>query len=153
MSLHADVAVPARDRRRLERLCHYVARPALASDRLEERPDGGLALRLKTPTSRSRSSWGSIRMWVVPSRQGLVCPELESAGADGTRGRIWLNGRAGVGKPMRCLRAARRPHSEGRRDRVGAGFASGAPTAGPGVGRGPGTTRSRALAQGARTPW
>jgi hypothetical protein len=49
MSLHADVAVPARDRRRLERLCHTVARPALASDRLEERPGGGLALRLKTP--------------------------------------------------------------------------------------------------------
>jgi Putative transposase/Transposase zinc-binding domain len=48
MSLHADVAVPARDRRRLERLCHYVARPPLASDRLEERPDGRLALRLKT---------------------------------------------------------------------------------------------------------
>ncbi len=48
MSLHAEVAVPARDRRRLERLCHYVARPPLASDRLEERPDGRLALRLKT---------------------------------------------------------------------------------------------------------
>jgi len=48
MSLHADVAVPARDRRRLERLCRYVARPALANDRLEERSDGALALRLKT---------------------------------------------------------------------------------------------------------
>jgi len=48
MSLHADVAVPARDRRRLERLCRYVARPPLAHDRLELRPDGRLALRLKT---------------------------------------------------------------------------------------------------------
>jgi hypothetical protein len=48
MSLHADVAVPARDRRRLERLCRYVARPPLASERLEERGDGKLALRLKT---------------------------------------------------------------------------------------------------------
>jgi len=48
MSLHADVSVPARDRRRLERLCHYVARPPLANERLEERPDGRLALRLKT---------------------------------------------------------------------------------------------------------
>jgi hypothetical protein len=48
MSLHADVAVPARDRRRLERLCRYVARPPLANERLEERPDGTLALRLKT---------------------------------------------------------------------------------------------------------
>ena len=48
MSLHAAVAVPANDRRRLERLCRYVARPPIAHDRLEERPDGNLALRLKT---------------------------------------------------------------------------------------------------------
>jgi len=48
LSLHAAVAVPARDRRRLERLCRYVARPPLASDRLEEGPDGRLVLRLKT---------------------------------------------------------------------------------------------------------
>ena len=48
MSLHADVSVPAHDRRRLERLCRYVARPPLAHDRLEERSDGRLALRLKT---------------------------------------------------------------------------------------------------------
>jgi hypothetical protein len=48
MSLHADVAVPARDRRRLERLCRYVARPPLAVDRLEATPDGRLAYRLKT---------------------------------------------------------------------------------------------------------
>jgi hypothetical protein len=46
MSLHAEVAVPARAP--LERLCHHVARPALAIDRLEERPDVRLALRLKT---------------------------------------------------------------------------------------------------------
>jgi hypothetical protein len=49
MSLHADVAVPARDRHRLERLCRYVARPPLALERLEELGDGRLAYRLKTP--------------------------------------------------------------------------------------------------------
>ena len=48
MSLHAAVAVPARDRRRLERLCRYAARPPLANDRLEEHPDGRLTVRLKT---------------------------------------------------------------------------------------------------------
>jgi hypothetical protein len=48
MSLHAAVGVPARDRRRLERLIQYVARPPLAHDRLEKRPDGRLMLRLKT---------------------------------------------------------------------------------------------------------
>lgn len=48
MSLHADVAVPARDRKRLERLCRYVARPTVAIDRLETLSDGRLAYRLKT---------------------------------------------------------------------------------------------------------
>ncbi len=48
MTLHAAVAVPARDRRRLERLCRYAARPPLANERLEERSDGRLLLRLKT---------------------------------------------------------------------------------------------------------
>jgi hypothetical protein len=48
MSLHADVAVPANDRNRLERLCRYVARPPIALDRLEAMPDGRLAYRLKT---------------------------------------------------------------------------------------------------------
>ncbi len=49
MSLHADVAVPARDRKRLERLCRYVARPPMALARLEALTDGRLAYRLKTP--------------------------------------------------------------------------------------------------------
>jgi len=49
MTLHADVAVPAADRRRLERLCRYAARPPLSNDRLEETPDGRLLLRLKAP--------------------------------------------------------------------------------------------------------
>lgn len=48
MSLHADVTVPARDRKRLERLCRYAARPPIATDRLEALPDGRLAYRLKT---------------------------------------------------------------------------------------------------------
>jgi hypothetical protein len=48
MSLHADVAVPVNDRRRLERLCRYVARPPLAQGRLEAMADGRLAYRLKT---------------------------------------------------------------------------------------------------------
>jgi hypothetical protein len=49
--LHAEVAVPAGDRERLERLCRYMARPPLAHDRLERLPDGRIALRLKRPFS------------------------------------------------------------------------------------------------------
>ncbi len=46
-SLHADVAVPARDRRRLERLCRYGGRPPVATERLERLEDGCLIYRLR----------------------------------------------------------------------------------------------------------
>jgi hypothetical protein len=47
VSLHANVAVPGRDRRRLERLCRYVARPPVATERLSRLADGRLLYRLK----------------------------------------------------------------------------------------------------------
>ena len=47
VSLHANVAVPARDRQRLERLCRYVARPPVATERLSRQPDGQLVVHLK----------------------------------------------------------------------------------------------------------
>jgi len=48
-SLHANVAVPARDRARLERLLRYMARPPLAAERLELLSDGRLAYEFKRP--------------------------------------------------------------------------------------------------------
>ena len=65
MSLHADVAVPAHDRKRLERLCRYGARPPLALDRLEATSDGRLAYRLKTP-------WRDGTTHVVMERRELL---------------------------------------------------------------------------------
>jgi hypothetical protein len=47
ISLHADVCVPPRDRDRLERLCRYVARPPVASERLSRLPNGWLLYRLR----------------------------------------------------------------------------------------------------------
>ncbi len=47
VSLHANVAVPARDRHRLERLCRYAARPSLAAERLSRSVDGRLIYQLK----------------------------------------------------------------------------------------------------------
>src|SRR3989454_11471263 len=46
--LHANVAVPAADRTRLERLCRYLLRPAVAQDRLRLLDDGRIVLTLKT---------------------------------------------------------------------------------------------------------
>jgi hypothetical protein len=51
INLHAGVAVPAGDRRRLERLARYMALPALASERLSERTDGRVHYELKSRSS------------------------------------------------------------------------------------------------------
>lgn len=48
-SLHADVWIDALDRKRLERLCRYVLRPAVASERLREREDGRIEYGLRRP--------------------------------------------------------------------------------------------------------
>ena len=46
-SLHADVAVPARRRDQLEKLCRYIVRPPLALERLTESPGGQLLYQLR----------------------------------------------------------------------------------------------------------
>jgi len=46
--LHANVEAPAADRARLEQLCRYLLRPAVAQDRLRLLEDGRIALTLKT---------------------------------------------------------------------------------------------------------
>ncbi len=48
-SVHANVSIEAHDRLRLERLIRYAARPAVATERLNELPDGRLLYRLKRP--------------------------------------------------------------------------------------------------------
>jgi len=47
MSLHANVSLPAGARRQLERLCRYVARPAIATERLSLLPDGRVMYELR----------------------------------------------------------------------------------------------------------
>ena len=51
VNVHAEVAVPARDRARLERLCRYVCRPPIAQERLVEVAGGKLRYLLKKPWS------------------------------------------------------------------------------------------------------
>jgi hypothetical protein len=46
-SLHANVCIPAKARHQLENLCRYVARPAVATERLSIRPDGRVAYQLR----------------------------------------------------------------------------------------------------------
>jgi len=55
-TLHANVRIHGRDRKRLERLCRYMARPALASKRLELLSDGRLPYR-PWPESRIKGRY------------------------------------------------------------------------------------------------
>jgi hypothetical protein len=48
-SVHAGVGIRAGQRKELERLCRYAARPPVANGRLSRLPDGRLSYRLKTP--------------------------------------------------------------------------------------------------------
>lgn len=48
-NVHAKVAIPARDRARLERLCRYICRPTIATERLEELESGKLRYTFKKP--------------------------------------------------------------------------------------------------------
>jgi len=54
-SLHAAVYCAPWERDKLEHLCRYIARPALAEQRLSLRPSGDILLRLKTPYSDGTS--------------------------------------------------------------------------------------------------
>jgi hypothetical protein len=64
-SVHANVAVRASDRKRLESLCKYAARPPLAHERLQETSGGRLVYRMKTP-------WWSGQTHVVMERIELI---------------------------------------------------------------------------------
>ena len=48
-SLHAGVACEAHEREKLERLCRYITRPAVSTERLSLTAQGNIRYRLKTP--------------------------------------------------------------------------------------------------------
>ena len=49
MDSHAGVAARADQRQKLERLCRYISRPAIAEQRLSLTPNGNVRYQLKTP--------------------------------------------------------------------------------------------------------
>ena len=57
-SLHAGVAAKAHQRNKVERLCRYIARPAVSEQRLSLTPTGKVRYELKTPFRRRKlASW------------------------------------------------------------------------------------------------
>jgi len=47
INVHADTVIDGRDRKRLERLVRYMARPPIAQDRLERMPNGHVRYTMK----------------------------------------------------------------------------------------------------------
>jgi hypothetical protein len=66
-NVHAGAAIDGRDRKRVERVCRYLARPPIATERLTE-VDDGLRYELK-------------KVW----RDGTMFVTLDPSGADDTR--------------------------------------------------------------------
>jgi len=56
LSLHAGVATARHERRKLERLCRYITRPAMAEPRLSLTPAGNVRYQLKTPSRHARKA-------------------------------------------------------------------------------------------------
>ena len=121
-NLHAGVAIDDGDYSRLERLCRYVARPPLATERLRERPDGRFALDFKRAWRDGTAGivldpldlMARLAALVPPPRVNLVRYHGVFAPAARLRGRI-------IGQPP--LRVAqihrnRVPLGEGARPRT-----------------------------------
>jgi len=74
LSLHADVALPARDRQRLEHLCRYAARPPLATERLTQLSDGRLLYELRHPWRDGTTHVGFEPLELLEKLAALVPP-------------------------------------------------------------------------------
>lgn len=73
-SLHAAVYCKPWEREKLEKLCRYIARPAVAEERLELRASGDIVLRLKTKYSDGTSHLLFSGLEFVEKLAALVPP-------------------------------------------------------------------------------
>jgi hypothetical protein len=73
-NVHANVRVGANDRDGLEHLCRYLARPPIANDRLQELPDGRIALRFKQAWRDGTSSVQLAPLALIARLAALVVP-------------------------------------------------------------------------------
>ena len=71
-SVHAGVSIRAQDRKGLEALCKYAARPPLAQDRLRQTPDGKLVYEMKTPWRNGATHVVMARLELIEKLAALV---------------------------------------------------------------------------------
>ena len=74
LSLHANVSVPAGDRQRLERLCRYLARPPVATERLTRLSDGRLMYELRHPWRDGTTHVAFLPLELMEKLAALVPP-------------------------------------------------------------------------------
>ena len=99
-SLHAAVRVEAHERKRLEQLCRYITRPALADERVQLNDAGQVALKLKTP-------WRDGTTHLVMSPLEFMQRAGSAAAAQGSGARA-----AATLQPPMALRAVSASHGQ-----------------------------------------
>jgi hypothetical protein len=71
-SLHAGVATAAADREKLEKICRYIARPAVAEGRLSQNLDGDIIYRFKKPWDDGTTAIKMTPMELMEKLSALV---------------------------------------------------------------------------------
>ncbi len=74
-SLHANVYCASNQRDKLEKLCRYVARPAVAESRLKQKSDGDILLKLKKAYSDGTSHLVFSPLEFLEKLAALVPPQ------------------------------------------------------------------------------
>jgi hypothetical protein len=105
-SLHAGIAAEAEQRQKLERLCRYIARPAVAIERLSRTAQGTIRYALKTPY-RDGTTHVIFEPLDFLARLASLVPSP----------RVNLTRYHGVFAPNHCLRARIVPAQLGRTNR------------------------------------
>ena len=72
--MHAGVVIGARNRKGLEQLCRYIARPPLAKERVEALPGGRVRIALKRAWSDGTTGLELSRLELVERLVSLVPP-------------------------------------------------------------------------------
>ncbi len=107
-SLHAGVTAEAHERDKLERLCRYIARPAVAERRLSISPQGRVRYQLKTPWKNGTTHVEFEPVDFIAKLAALVPPP-----------RAHLTRFHGIFAPNARLRAQLTPAGRGRRQGSG----------------------------------
>ena len=119
-SLHAGVAVRAHDRKKLEHLCRYVARPAVSEQRLALTRDGRVRYALKTPYRDGTTHVifepldFMYRMYGMPRAQGCAGAAIARLAALVPKPRVNLTRFHGVFAPNSHYRMTITPAKRGK---------------------------------------